>query len=58
MFPGYANWLRGVSRRTMYHTSAFADLLGVPHEAKIHHLQKNTAHMGVPENGGVLLVGI
>ena len=31
---GFAG-LREASRHTMYHTSAFADLLGVPHEVKI-----------------------
>ena len=40
MLPGYAKWLRGASRYTMYRTSAFAELFGVPHEAKIHHLRK------------------
>ena len=42
MLPGYAKWLRGASRYTMYRTSAFAELFGVPHEAKIHHLRKKT----------------
>ena len=46
MLPGYAKWLRGASRYTMYRISAFAELLGVPHEARIHHLRKkNTAHL-------------
>ena len=30
------------SRYTMYRTSAFAELSGVPHEAKIQHLRKKT----------------
>ena len=46
MLPGYAKWLRGASRYTMYRTSAFAELFGVPHEAKIHHLRKKRCSHG------------
>ena len=47
MLPGYAKWLRGASRYTMYRTSAFAELFGVPHEAKIHHLRKKRCSIAV-----------
>ena len=34
----------------MYRTSAFAELLGVPHEAKIHHLRKKRCSLGAIGN--------
>ena len=37
---GLRESLRGASRCAMSHTSGFADLLAVPLEAKIHHLEK------------------